>query len=167
MWLSVIKFVFIIKHLFSTSMMPGMHPRHWLELGGSGGLLGRRAGHVRDWALPGWYWDVLPSDERSLVRSQPVVDPKRLWWRSRGPASVQRLESPAQVVQHRVTEEDAHVHRYMVALVEGRFSNTWQILQGSHRSYDPVMVPSLWVSTVRAPLNLEELLHEMHLMMHY
>jgi hypothetical protein len=54
-----------------------------------------------------------------LVRSQPVVDPERLWWRSRGPASVQRLESPVEVVHHRVTEEDEHVRRYMVALVEG------------------------------------------------
>ena len=86
---------------------------------------------------------MLPSGERSLVRSQPVVDSELLWWRSRVPASVQRLESPAQVVQHRVTEEDAHVQRYMVALADGKFSNTWQILQGSHRNYDPVMVPSL------------------------
>ena len=143
--------------------MPIPHPRRRL---GGGGLLEQR-GHVRDWAPPGWYWDVLPFGERSLMRSQPVVDPERLWWRSHGPASVQRLESPAQVVQHRVTEEDAHVHRYMAALAEGRFSNTWQILQGSHRSYDHVMVPSLWVSTARGPLNLEELLHEMHLMMRY
>ena len=48
-----------------------------------------------------------------------------------------------------VSEEDEHVRRYMVAL-EGRFDNTWQVLQGSHWSYDPVMVPSLWVSTARA-----------------
>ena len=61
---------------------------------------------------------------------------------------VQRLEDPAEVVRHRVSEEDAHVHRYLVAL-EHRFSNTWQVLQGSHWSYDPVMVPSLWVSTAR------------------
>ena len=145
--LSVIKFVFIIKHLFSTSTMPGMHPRRRLELGG-GGLLDRR-GHVRDWAPPGWYWEVLPSGGRSLVRSQLVVDPELLWWRSRGPLTVQRLESPAEVVRHRVREEDEHVRRYMVAL-EGRFDNTWQVLQGSHWSYDPVMVPSLWVSTARA-----------------
>jgi len=123
--------------------MPIPHPR--CRLGG--GLLLEPTGHVRDWALPGCYWVVLPSRERSLVRSQPVVDPELLWWRSRGPASVERLESPAQVVQHRVTEENAHVQRYMVALVNGRFSNTWQILWGSHRSYDPVMVPSLCVST--------------------
>ena len=53
------------------------------------------------------------------------------------------------VVCHRVNEEDAHVHRYLFAL-ELKFSNTWQVLQGSHWSYDPVMVPSLWVSTARA-----------------
>ena len=61
----------------------------------------------------------------------------------------QRLEDPVEVVRHRVSEEDAHVRRYLVAL-EHMFSNTWQVLQGSHWSYDPVMVPSLWVSTARA-----------------
>ena len=45
--------------------------------------------------------------------------------------------------------EDAHVRRYLVAL-EGKFDNTWQVLQGSHWSYDLVMIPSLWVSTARA-----------------
>ena len=34
--------------------------------------------------------------------------------------TVERLEDPAEVVHHRVSEEDEHVHRYMVAL-EGRF----------------------------------------------
>ena len=123
--------------------MPIPHPRRRL----GGGLLLELRGHVRDWAPPGWYWVVLPSGERSLVRSQPVVDPELLWWWSHGPASVQRLESPAQVVQHRVMEEDAHVQHYLVALAKGQFSNTWQILWGSHWSYDLVMVPSLWVST--------------------
>ena len=123
--------------------MPIPHPRHRL----GGGLLLEPRGHVRDWAPSGSYWVVLPSGERSLVRSQPVVDPELLWWWSRGPASVQRLESPAQVVQHRVTEENAHVQRYLVASANGRFSNTWQYLRGSHFSYDPVRVPSLWVST--------------------
>ena len=84
-----------------------------------------------------------------MVRSQPVVDPNLLWWRSRGPVMVQRLEDLVKVVRHRVSEEDEHVRRYMDAL-EGRFDNTWQVLQGSHWSYDPVMVPSLWVSTARA-----------------
>ena len=83
------------------------------------------------------------------MRSQPVIEPNLLWWRSRGPVSFQRLEDPAEVVRHHVSEEEAHVRCYLFAL-EHRFSNTWQVLQGSHRSYDPVMVPSLWVSTARA-----------------
>ena len=62
---------------------------------------------------------------------------------------VPRLPDTAEVVRHRVSEEDEHVHRYMVVL-EGRFNNTWQVLQGSYWSYDPVMVPSLWVSTACA-----------------
>jgi len=95
-------------------------------------------GPVRDWAPPGWYWEVLPSGRRSLVRSQPVVDPEVLW----------KLESPAEVVQYHVSKENEHVRRYMAAL-EARSDNTWQILQGSHWSYVPVMVPSLWVSTAR------------------
>ena len=83
------------------------------------------------------------------MRSQPVVNPNLLWWRSHGPVMVERLEESVEVVHHRVSEEDAHVRRYLFAL-EHRFSNTWQVLQGSHWSYDPVMVPSLWVSTTRA-----------------
>ena len=62
--------------------------------------------------------------------------------------TVPRLPDTAEVVRHRVSEEDEHVRRYMVAL-EGRFDNTWQVLQGSHWSYDPVIVPYLWVSTAR------------------
>ena len=31
-------------------------------------LLDQR-GDVRDWALPGWHWEVLPSGTRSLVRN--------------------------------------------------------------------------------------------------
>jgi len=31
------------------------------------------------------------------------------------------------------------------------FSNTWQVLLADDRRYDPVTVPSLWVSTARAP----------------
>ena len=63
--------------------------------------------------------------------------------------TVPRLPDTAEVVRHRVSEEDEHASRYMVAL-EGRFSNTWEVLQGSHWSCDPVMVPALWVSTARA-----------------
>ena len=66
-------------------------------------------------------------------------------WASDGPEAREFVE----VVRHRVSEEVAHVRRYLFAL-EHRFSNTWQVLQGSHWSYDPVMVPSLWVSTARA-----------------
>ena len=126
--------------------MPGPHPSRRPVRDDV--LLQRR--HVRDWAPPGWHWEVLPSGARNLVRNRGlVVDPELLWWRSRGPVTVRRIESPAEVVRHRVREEDEHVRRYMDAL-HVRFSNTWQVLQGSHPSYDPVMVPSLWVSTARA-----------------
>ena len=64
------------------------------------------------------------------------------------PVMVSRLLDTAEVVRYHVSEEDEHVHRYMVAL-EGRFDNSWQVLQGSHWSYAPVMVPYLWVSTAR------------------
>ena len=84
------------------------------------------------------------------MRSQPVIDPNLRWWRSRGPVMIQRLEDSAEVVRHRVSEEDTHVRRYLFVLEHRSFSNTWQVLRGSHWSYDPVMVPSLWVSTARA-----------------
>ena len=100
-------------------MMPIPHPRRRF----GGGHLLDQMGHVRDWAPSGWYWEAQPTGGRSLVRSQPVVDPNLLWWRSRGPATVQRLEGPMEVVRHRVSEEDEHVRRYMVAL-ECRFDNT-------------------------------------------
>ena len=132
--------------------MPGLHPRR--RFGGDN-LLERR--HVRDWAPSGWHWEVLPSGARSLVRNQaPVVDPEVLWWRSRGPLSVRREPAPEEVVRRHVREEDEHVRHYMVAL-DVRFSNTWQVLQGSHPSYDPVMVPSLWVSTACASGTASEL----------
>ena len=73
-----------------------------------------------------------------MVRSQPVVDPILIWWRSHGPVTVARLPDTAEVVRHHVSEEAEHVRRYMVAL-EGRFDNTWQFLQGSHWSYDHVI----------------------------
>ena len=56
-----------------------------------------------------------------MVRSNPLVDSNLIWWRSRGLVTVQRLEDPVEVVRHCVSEEDAHVRRYMVAL-ERRFS---------------------------------------------
>ena len=104
---------------------------------------------VRDWAPPGWHWEVPPSGVRRLVRNEgTIVDPELLWWRSRGPRRVQRVPAPEELVRRRVRAEDEHVRRYMVAL-DVRPSNTWQHLQGSHISYDPVWVPSLWVFTAR------------------
>ena len=54
-----------------------------------------------------------------MVRNQPVVDPILVWWRPRGPVTVPRLPNTAEVVRHRVSEEDQHVRRYMVALEAG------------------------------------------------
>ena len=128
--------------------MPIPHPRRRL---GGGGRLDQR-GHVRDWAPPGWHWEVLLGGARRLMRNPvagPVVDPDLVWWRSRGPVLVRRDPAPPEVVRRRVREEDEHARRYMAAM-DIRFSNTWQVLQRSHWSYDPVMVPSLWVSTARA-----------------
>ena len=40
-------------------------------------------GDVREWAPPGWRWEVLPSGTRSLVRIPgDVVDADLVWWRS-------------------------------------------------------------------------------------
>ena len=99
--------------------MPIPHPRR-RRLGG-GGLLDQ--GHVRDWAPPGWYWEVLPSGGRRLVRRQLVVDTILFLWRSCGSVTVPRLPDTAEVVRHCVSEEDEHIRRYMVAL-EGRSDNT-------------------------------------------
>ena len=83
-----------------------------------------RVTHVRDWAPPGWHWEVLPGGARRLMRNPaPVVDPDLVWWRSRGPVSVRREPAPPEVVRRRVREEDEHVHRYMAAM-DVRFSNT-------------------------------------------
>ena len=112
--------------------MPGPHPRRRPIRDDV--LLQRR--HVRDWAPPGGHWEVLPAGARILVRTPgPVVDPKLLWWRARGPHSVRRLASPEEMVCHLVREEDEHVRRYMVAM-DVRFSNTWQSLWEDHRSYN-------------------------------
>ena len=130
--------------------MPGPHPRRRpvrddVLLQGT---------HVRDWASPGWHWEVLPRGARRLVRnptSGPVVDPDLLWWRSRGPHSVQRQPAPPEVVCRRVREEDEHVHRYMAAMDDVRFSTIWRVLWADDRRYEPVMVPFLWLCTARAP----------------
>jgi hypothetical protein len=35
---------------------------------------------IREWATPGWHWEVLPSGARSLVRNpRCIVDPDLLW----------------------------------------------------------------------------------------
>jgi len=124
--------------------MPDPHRRR--RLGGDDPF---RRSDVRDWAPPGWHWEVLPSGARSLVRNPGlVVDPELLWWRSHGPLSVQREPAPEEVVRRRIREEDEHVRRYMYAL-DRMYSNTWSFLQGSHVSYVPVWVPYLWVCTAR------------------
>ena len=89
--------------VFVLDDMPGPHPRRRRD-----DVMLQRT-HVRDWAPPGWYWEVLPSGGRRLVRRQSVVDPILVWWRSRGPVTVPRLPDTAEVVRHRVSEEDAHV----------------------------------------------------------
>src|SRR5215216_1284362 len=135
--------------------MPGPHPRRRPV---RDDVLLQRS-HARDWAPPGWHWEVLPSGARRLVRNPApgtVVDPELLWWCLRGPLSVRRELAPPEVVRRRVREEDEHVRRYMAAM-DVRFSNNWQVLRGSHPSYDPVMVPSFWVSTARASGTASEL----------
>jgi hypothetical protein len=69
-------------------------------------------GDVREWALPGWHWEVSPVRARSLVRNLGhIINPDLLWWRSRGPGAVQREAAPEEVVHHRIREEDEHVRR--------------------------------------------------------
>ena len=101
---------------------------------------------VLDWAPPGWHWEVVSGVRRLARNPGLVVDPDLLWWRSRGPQSVRREPVPEEVVRRHIREEDDHVRRYMAALDAGYYS-LWQVLQGSHPSYEWVMVPSLWVST--------------------
>jgi hypothetical protein len=106
-------------------------------------------GDVQEWAPPGWHWEVSPIGARSLVRNLGrVVNPGLLWWRSRGPRTVQREAAPEEVVRRRIREEDEHIHHYLYLL--DRFpERTWSILQGSHISYDPVSVPYLWFVSIR------------------
>ena len=86
-------------------------------------------GDVRDWAPPGWRWEVLPSGTRSLVRNPgDVVDPDLVWWRSRGPRSVAREPAPEEVVRQRIREEDDHVRRY-IHLLERERNNNWMVLR--------------------------------------
>ena len=105
-------------------MMPGPHPRRRPV---RDDVLLQRT-HVRDWAPPGWHWEVLRSGARRLVRNPgPVVDPELLWWHSHGPLSVRRGPALSEVVRRRVREEDEHVHRY-IAVMDVRFSNPRQSL---------------------------------------
>ena len=129
--------------------MPRPHPRHQRGLS----LLEERPGDVRDWAPPGWHWEVLPSGARSLLRIPgPAADPDHIWWASRGPLSVQRWWelAPVEVVRRRIRDEDLHVRRYMM-LLETAYTNTWCFLQRDpyHVSFDPVRVPSLWRVSAR------------------
>ncbi|KAK1670452.1 hypothetical protein QYE76_058611 [Lolium multiflorum] len=78
----------------------------------------QQLGEVRDWAPPGWHWEVLASGSRTLVRNPgPVVDPDILWWRSYGPRSFQREPAPPEEVAQRIAAEDEHVRRYILQVV--------------------------------------------------
>ena len=86
--------------------MPIPHPR---RVGlGRGTVTEQMTDDVRDWAPPGWHWEVLPSGVRSLVRNMcPVIDPDLVWWHSRGPDAVLREPAPELVVLRRIRDEDA------------------------------------------------------------
>ena len=108
-------------------------------------------GDVREWAPPGWRWEVLPSGTRSLVRIPgDVVDPDLVWWRSSGPRQVAREPAPEEVVRRRIREEDEHVRRYMY-LLERERDNRWQVLHRDppHVSFSPILVPQLWMRCAR------------------
>jgi hypothetical protein len=121
--------------------MSGPHPRYRRAPGVLDGMR-----NVWDWAPPGWHWEVVSGVRRLARNPGLVVDPDLLWWRSRGPQSVRRQPAPEWIVRRRVREEDEHVRRYLVALDAGSW-RTWKVLQGSHPSYEFVVVPSLWVAT--------------------
>jgi hypothetical protein len=107
-----------------------------------------RMGDVREWAPPGWHWELSPVGARSLVRNLgPVVDPDLLCWRSRGLGAVRREAAPEEVVRRRIWEEDEHVRRYLY-LLDRSPDRGWSILQGSHISYDPVSIPHLWFVSI-------------------
>ena len=88
---------------------------------------------VRDWAPPGWHWEVSPSGERRLVRILgPAADPDHIWWQPMGPhpygAWHLRPQAPELVIHRRIRDEDAHVYRYLSDL-DMNFSNTWSFIQ--------------------------------------
>src|SRR3954469_16215571 len=117
--------------------MPGPHPRYHRAPGILDGMR-----NVLDWAPPGWHWEVVSGVRRLARNPGLVVNLDLLWWRSRDPQSVRRESAPEEVVRRCIREEDDHVRRYMAALDAGYYS-LWQVLQGSHPSYEWVMVPSV------------------------
>src|ERR1041384_1351003 len=133
--------ILVVILLVSLVRMPGPHPRYRR----APGVLDRMR-NVWDWDPPGWHWEVVSGVRRLGMNPGLGVDPDLLWWRSRGPQSVRREPAPEEVVRRRIREEDDHVRRYMAALDVGDYS-LWQVLQGSHPSYEWVMVSSLWVFT--------------------
>ena len=117
-------------------------------------------GDVRDWAPPGWHWEVLPSGEHSLVRIPgPAADPDHIWWQpTMGPGSYvgqvwwHREQASEEVIRRRIREEDAHVRRYMWSFTTN-YSNTWSFIQrdpNPRMIYAPVRVPYLWMRTAPA-----------------
>ena len=126
--------------------MPRPHPR--LQRGAH---LLDDIGDVRDWAPPGWHWEVSPSGGRSLMRiSGPATDPDHIWWQPMGPGPnqywCQRERAPKEVVRHRIREEDAHIRRYLAEL-DRNYSNTWSFIQrvpNPNMSFAPVRVPYIW-----------------------
>ena len=117
--------------------------------------------HVRDWAPPGWHWEVSPSGERSLVRIPgPVADPDLIWWDPMGPHPYGlwhlRPQDSEMVIRRRIRDEDAHVRRYMVSLARD-YRNGWSFIQRDPNpgmSYAPVRVPYLWMRTAPRPVPL-------------
>ena len=92
---------------------------------------------------------MVSSGTRRLVRNPgDVVDPDLVWWKSRGPHSVQREPAPEEVVRRRIREEDEHVNRYVFKLdTPAVYNSGWMVLQRdpSDVSIATVMVPALWV----------------------
>jgi len=122
--------------------------------GHAGTHLPERVVTVREWAPPGWHWEVLASGARSLVRDPgDIVDPDRVWWICRGPTLDPREPAAEEEVRRRIRQEEEHVRRYMSVLQDPRaYRGTWQYLQrvpNPRMTYDIVKVPSMWVSCAR------------------
>jgi hypothetical protein len=118
--------------------------------------MGSRSNGVREWAPPGWHWEVTLTGERSctarLVRNAGmVVDPDLLWWPPSGPRAVQREPAPEQEVRRRIRREDEHVRRYMTVVRDTEYADYWVSIRGPHVGCDRVWVPYLWKNTARDP----------------